>query len=267
MPFFRSFDGVKVHYESYGEGLPLILLHGVPGQISNWKHVVKLLEKEYLLVAMDLRGYGISDKPEEFKLSDHVRDLEALIQELGLSSEGVVLVGHSYGCMVALEFASKLDVRGLILVSPPLRLKKDFTDWMILHLPSWLWKPLLFSSNFLTRRVYRKMFFSSSVPEEVWNEFMKDNTSYIESLPPQSFVNPSKLSYDASVYSGKIKARSLVIVGEEDVVTPASEARELAEIINAEFLEVPKAGHMVLYEKPEVIATAVGNFTKDLDLD
>lgn len=260
MPFFSSFDGVKIHYEIRGRGRPLVFLHGIPGRALNWARVIEMLKGNFLAVALDFRGYGSSEKPERFTMLDHVRDVELLIRELGIEPNKAVLVGHSYGTMIALMLCSRSPVGGTLLISPPLELRKDFTDFMILHLPSWIWKPLLFSSNFFTRRLYRKLFFSPSTPEEVYEEFVEENVGYIESLPPQSFKNPSTFEYRAYDYAPKVKTVATVVVGEDDRVTPPAEAERVAELLNARLIKLPNAGHMLPYEKPEALARIIRDF-------
>ncbi len=259
--FVHSFDGVKIHCKVYGTGKPVVLVHGVPGQGSNWKKVASLLKENFLVVIIDLRGYGRSEKPEEFSLSDHVKDINAVMREIHLNPEEVVLAGHSYGSMVSLAFSSRTEVRGLALISPPLILRKDFTDWMILHMPACIWKPLLFSSNFITRRIYRRMFFSPETPEEIYEEFIEDNADYISSLPPQSFRNISKIDYDARRYQSK--ARSVIVVGEHDGITPPVDARELADFLGAELHIITSAGHMILYEKPTELYNIIRRFIEE----
>ncbi|WP_457742272.1 alpha/beta fold hydrolase [Thermococcus sp.] len=264
MPFFRSFDGVKIHYETRGSGRPLIFLHGIPGRALNWSRVIKALKGDFLTITLDFRGYGSSEKPEIFTMLDHVKDVKCLIQELGINPNNLVLIGHSYGTMIALMFCSSSSIGGMILVSPPLELKKDFTDFMILHFPSWIWKPLLFSNNPLTRKLYKKIFFSSSTPDKVYEEFVKENAEYIESLPPQSFKNPSTFEYRAKDYAPRVKTKVAVIVGEDDRVTPPTEAKRVAELLNGIFIELSNAGHMLLYERPDTLARIIQEFCKGL---
>lgn len=260
MPFFYSFDHLKVHYKTYGSGKPLLFLHGIPGNLDNWRHLVPLLEGEFLIVTLDLRGYGLSDKPEKFTMMDHVRDVLTLMEKLEIDPTEAFLIGHSYGTMVSLMLCSMRPVRGLVLISPPSELRKDITDFMILHFPSWIWKPLLFSRNAITTRLYRKLFFSPKTPPRIYEEFIQDNANYMNSLPVQSFKNPSTFEYRVEEYAGKVKTDVLVVVGSDDKIVPREDAKKVAEVLNAEFVEISNAGHMVLYEKPEELADAIRRF-------
>ncbi len=261
MPFLHSFDGVRMYYEVDGEGKPMLLLHGSPGQISNWKYVRSMLRYDYRLIIPDLRGYGRSDKPEIVHLEDYVKDIRMLLEELAVIDEEVTLVGHSFGSMVAMEYAASRDVRALVMIGPALTIPKSLTDWFILHFPAFLWKPVLFSNNPLTRRMYHSLFFSPKTDKAIYTEFIKDNASYIESLPPQTFRYLARMEYNGQESAGKVRTRTLIMVGEDDRVTPPNGARRLAELIErAELRVIPEAGHMVLYEKPGKIVAAIKEF-------
>ena len=266
MPFL-TVDGIKLHFydagETADENLPaLLFLHGSPGQISNWKHILPCFERNYRVVAVDLRGYGKSDKPLRVTLEDYIKDIDAIRSELGL--ENVVLIGHSFGAMIAIEYAARRHVNRIVLIGPVAYLKTDAIDKIIMYLPPAIWKPILFKSNPLTRRMYKKMFFSPATPDEVFLEFMKDNKDYIESLPPQSFRYLIYMAgYSAKPSAERVKVPTLIIVGEDDVVTPPEHAKLIHEWVeNSKLVIIPKAGHLILYEKPEEICRLIKDFIK-----
>ncbi len=143
-----------------GDQPNVILLHGMPGQMSNWKHVLRLFEtKNYTIVVPDMRGYGGSEKPEKVSINDYVEDLRGLIEALNLDSSMTLIAGHSFGYVVAMEYIVKYnDIPVMLLVGPPYEMKIDLIDKIIVHTPPLFWKPLLFKNNPLTRRFYRKLF-------------------------------------------------------------------------------------------------------------
>ena len=268
--FIKSFDGVKLNVcsNSWGgrvEGRVAVLLHGSPGQLSNWRFQVDyLVERGLPVVAYDLRGYGKSGKPVKVTLSDYLQDLSTVLESLRVEDRQAVLVGHSFGTMVALPYAATREVPALCLVGPVTRLRTDFTDWIIQHLPPALWRRLFFTENFLTGRMYRKLFFSEETPGEIYEEFIRDNREYLESLPPHAFRYLYQLlDYDAGKYAPKVRADTTIVVGEEDKVTPPEESRRLHELIpGSKLLIVKGAGHMILYEKPDVINKEVEELLK-----
>lgn len=125
MTAFRSgkvpANGVTLHYVEAGAGPPILLVHGWLGTSYHWRRVMPLLAARHRVVALDMRGYGDSDKPyggyDGLTLAEDLRQASAM---LGLDRP--VVVGHDMGALPALLFAagSPDAVRGLVYVDEPL---------------------------------------------------------------------------------------------------------------------------------------------------
>ena len=107
MTHFRS-EGLSLAYEAVGEGPPVILVHGfASNRVVNWKGTSwldALANAGYRVVALDCRGHGESDKPravEAYRLTRHVRDVEALMDHLGIAKAS--FVGYSMGARIVLK--------------------------------------------------------------------------------------------------------------------------------------------------------------------
>ncbi len=102
---FVEVNGLRLHYRDWGgSGSPIVLLHGLASTSHIWDLVAPLLSQDHAVVALDQRGHGESDKPDEgYDFATVGRDLQGFLQALGL--ERPVLVGHSWGGDVALEHA------------------------------------------------------------------------------------------------------------------------------------------------------------------
>lgn len=98
------------------EGPPLVILHGLFGSSRNWEGIAKGLAQRSLVYAVDLRNHGQSFHSFEHSLDAMVQDL-ALWQE-GYAREGMRLLGHSMGGLVAMEFARRFPerVKGVVAV-------------------------------------------------------------------------------------------------------------------------------------------------------
>jgi pimeloyl-ACP methyl ester carboxylesterase len=101
-------NGVRLHYVLAGEETadPLVLLHGFPQSWLMWRLVLPALAAKHFVVAVDLRGYGDSEKPPRQSGHDQrtkASDVRALVQHLGL--EQMVMIGHDRGARVARRFA------------------------------------------------------------------------------------------------------------------------------------------------------------------
>lgn len=103
---YLKVNGVRLHVVEKGSGPVVLLLHGWPEFWYSWRHSLEQLSDSYRVVAPDLRGFNLSEKPSgvpSYALSVLVEDVYALIDELG--AEKVHLVGHDWGGVIAWQFA------------------------------------------------------------------------------------------------------------------------------------------------------------------
>lgn len=88
--------GSRMHYVEHGDGDPVLFLHGQPTWSYLWRQVLPELEGKGRLIAVDLIGYGLSDRPDiSYEIEDHIRYLDAFIESLGL--ERLTIVRHDWG--------------------------------------------------------------------------------------------------------------------------------------------------------------------------
>lgn len=114
-----TYQGSAVRYERRGSGEPVVFLHNGGTSHAIWVDVVDRLKDTCETFALDLPGYGASDRPSiGYSLESYVAVLEAFIEHHALSS--VVLVGNCMGSAISLTYAMKHadKVRALILVNP-----------------------------------------------------------------------------------------------------------------------------------------------------
>lgn len=129
--FVRLSTGVRMEYveQGHGDGIPVILLHGVTDSWRSFERLLPLLPPHVHAFAISQRGHGSSSRPDEgYRLSDMSRDLRAFMDAAGLPS--AVIVGHSMGAMVAQRFVvDHLDrVAGLVLMGAVSTLSEN-PDW------------------------------------------------------------------------------------------------------------------------------------------
>lgn len=141
MPFVESEPGLRVYFQSWGEGRPVVLVHGWPLNGRMWAAQAALLSRHGLRpVALDLRGFGQSDKPDlqrpgkvgppAYDLDAFADDVRAVLEALDLW--GAALVGYSMGGAVALRFfarhageaAARVDRLVLVAALAPCATKK-----------------------------------------------------------------------------------------------------------------------------------------------
>ena len=103
MAYFEH-EGCSLHYEEYGRGAPLVLVHGLGSSCQDWEMQIPELAADYHLILLDLRGHGRSDKPRErYSIAGFSADLMALLEHLNTGP--VHFVGLSMGGMVGFQFA------------------------------------------------------------------------------------------------------------------------------------------------------------------
>jgi len=111
-------DGIEINLALWeGAGKPVLCIHGITANCRCWGALAEALAPDYHVIAMDLRGRGRSDKPPRgYALDYHLRDINCLLDDLGL--DRAVIMGHSLGAFIGLDFAAEYPERvdRLILV-------------------------------------------------------------------------------------------------------------------------------------------------------
>jgi len=117
-----SEGGIKIHYASLGKGPLVVMVHGFPDFWYSWRHQMDALSARFQVVAIDQRGYNLSDKPqgvENYDMRLLVADVAAVIRHLG--HDRATIVGHDWGGMVAWQFAMTLPqmTENLVILNLP----------------------------------------------------------------------------------------------------------------------------------------------------
>src|SRR3954469_8123257 len=170
---FMNVDGVRLHYSDQGEGSPVVLIHGnaVTGDDWNTSGVAELLVQTHRVIIFDRPGFGYSDRPRGhlWTATQQAELLHKALRQLGI--ERPVVVGHSWGTIVALALAERhqADVAGLVLLSGyyfwtlrpdallvaagALPILGDLLRYTVSPLLGWLQMPLLKWAMFSPARV------------------------------------------------------------------------------------------------------------------
>ncbi len=266
-----DYQGVKINYYEGGEGSPVILLHGFGGCSYSWRFLAPALAREHRVFTIDLKGFGLSEKPADGKyaVSDQADMVTAFIRSKDLHD--VVIMGHSMGGGVTLWTYLKVRedrparVKGLVLIDSPGYPQK--TPWFIqlakLPVLSSVGDKLV-SPRFATYMVLRgDYYYKDKITEEQINTY-----AYYDSLPGaweavvQSArqIVPADIEALVSQYK-TISIPVLVLWGEEDEVVPLSVGRNFKrDIPHSELVVLPKCGHMPPEEEPDATIRVVKAF-------
>ena len=114
---FREVLGSRMHYIDEGKGSPILMLHGNPTSSYLWRNIVPFLTPKHRVIAVDLIGMGLSDRPNiDYSFAENQRYLEAFIESLGL--EDITLVIHDWGSALGLDYARRhpKNIRGIVMM-------------------------------------------------------------------------------------------------------------------------------------------------------
>lgn len=133
MAYFEH-EGCTLHYEEYGQGTPVLLIHGLGSSTEDWEMQVPALAAQHRVIVMDMRGHGRSDKPRQrYSIAGFSADVIALIEHLQLDHPH--LVGLSMGGMISFQLAVDQPhmFKSLCVVNsaPEVKVRKpgDYLQW------------------------------------------------------------------------------------------------------------------------------------------
>ena len=116
-------------FEKSGSSSPtLVLLHGILASHRYWEEIAPLLSEKNQVVALDLLGFGKSPKPKaSYTVQDHLAAIDATLAKTIPDVERLVLVGHSMGSILSLNFADLHPgkIKALVLIAPPIITSED----------------------------------------------------------------------------------------------------------------------------------------------
>lgn len=196
-----------VHYEAFGRGIPILFLHGWLGSWRYWMQSMESLAVEHRVYALDLWGFGDSDKTEtRFTMEHYEAMLEAFIDELGIIEP--VIVGHSLGAGIAVDYASRHadKVKKVVAVSLPLD-------------PKTIDRRL---ANFSHDSVLAKVFRWKPIPVK---EVEQEAARAAEKVISRSLESFSQMNVIEKVLN--LNCSVLLVYGEKDDVVDPTPVREL----------------------------------------
>ena len=256
------------YYEVHGEGIPLVLIHGLGADTNAWMFQMPELAKKYKVVIFDNRGVGQTDTPDiPYSAQMMADDTADLMDALNIAEAHIL--GYSLGGFIAQELAIKYPqkVRSLILATSsacmPLRTKLIEGTWGLLVEegvgPDTLMKaqlPYFFTEAMLESPGFIEM----TIDSVLQNPQPQPNHAFIRQLSVC-------LDHDARDRLSMINAPSLILVGSEDCLLPVKTSRELASgIPNAKIKVLDGGGHAFTVEIPDKFNQAVLEFLTDIDL-
>ena len=282
--YFRTRDGVRLYYSVEGpKDAPLALFcYGLVCSKLQWKYQWAEFRKTHRAVYLDYRGHGQSDKPEDpstVTIEACARDLLDLLDELG--AKDAIVLGHSLGVNIILDLYRLAPdrVRGLVLANGT---PKDPFETMFHHNFLQVAFPVVHQVQKLFPDVLQKIWRSQGTnpinqqfvalagfnPKYAKREDINEYLRLTSTVDLDIFLSllDDFMKTDATHWLHEVKAPTLVLAGEKDLITPPLNQRIFAELIpGAEFHLIKEGSHCPQMEKPELVNTILANFFRRVE--
>ena len=264
---------VRLYYQEEGKGSPLLLIHGFGASTYTWRHIVPELARNHRVIAVDLKGFGQSDKPldDRYSVFDQADLLAQLIVDKNLRN--LTLVGHSFGGGVALLLALRTDPRiegrisKLVLLDTIAYPQNVPVFFRLLDVP--VVSQLGFGMvppEVQTRVALRIAYFDNSKidPDEVetYAAPLKTAAGKHAIIHSARQIVPDGLAELSERY-GSIKLPTLILWCDHDRVVPLGIGLKLRRTLpNSTFRLVEDCGHMPQEEQPETTLKLIQAFLR-----
>lgn len=216
----------------------IVFVHGYAGCAETWEFQINYFARGYRVIAPDLRGHGQSDAPyTQYTMDEMVADMHTIIEKLGVSDR-FILVGHSFGGSICVEYANRYPERldKLVLIATA-------GEYPLPRAASWAYH--------IPTAFYR-----------LWWEYRPKWNAEIHVMKRMMFNNMKK--WKGWHLLRNISTDTLVITGERDTYFPRHVFEEAAKMIpNAEIYDVGSAKHKVQLERADAVNRAIERFIDD----
>eukprot|EP00026_Physarum_polycephalum_P009584 Phypoly_transcript_09712.p1 GENE.Phypoly_transcript_09712~~Phypoly_transcript_09712.p1 ORF type:complete len:365 (+),score=46.79 Phypoly_transcript_09712:94-1188(+) len=283
--FVKLASGIKLHVVEAGDrnAKLIVLLHGFPDCWHCWSKIIPELVKEgYFVVAVDMKGYNLSDKPQEvkdYKAEVLAKDIKELVDVY--EKKTATVLAHDWGGIVGWEFAERypeMVEKFIVLNAPHARAYKrelysNFRQVLGTWYFFWFQIPYL-AQNFVTYNPLKsvngffKTFNRSALTDE-GKELLA--CSYVQDGALPAMLNYYKALLRRLVTEvlrfrekkmGKVTVPTLILWGENDVALVPELAKCTEFVENVSVVYIPNCSHWVPYEVPEVVSREVIKFLR-----
>ena len=276
---FIKTNNVNLHYVTQGEGKLMLMLHGFPEFWYSWRHQIAEFANDYQVVAIDMRGYNDSDKPDRlsaYKMSELTADVKGVIKWLGY--DDCILVAHDWGGAIAWNFVYEYPdlVEKLIVMNLPHPAKfiAGLKTWRQLQ-KSWyiFWfqipflPELMFQAN--DYQAITSTFTDMAIDKSAFS--LEDLAAYKQAAAKPgaltAMINYYRANFDllpkekSTQNYGVLDIPTLMIWGEEDTALGKELTYGTDEYVaNLELKYIPDCSHWVQQERPKLVNQYMRNF-------
>jgi pimeloyl-ACP methyl ester carboxylesterase/predicted glycosyltransferase len=272
-------DGVRVHWERYGESGPAILLLPTWSIIHSrvWKGQISYLARHFRVVTFDGRGNGLSDRPAEpeaYDAAEFADDAAAVLDAAGI--DAACVAGISLGALYALHLAARHPTRvlgalllgssvPLLTLPPPSRSVYSFDDELDTD-EGWA----KFNRHYWLRdyRGFLEFFFSEVFPEPHSTKQIEDCVAWGLDTTGETLIRTQSSSSGYADRDGaeelcrSVRCPVVVLHGTDDHITPFARGKRLAELTDAELISFDESGHGLQGRQPVQVNLLLRGFAE-----
>src|SRR5581483_2989986 len=259
-------DGYRVHVAEEGEGPAIVLVHGFGGHTVSWRRLMPLLARDHRVVAVDLKGFGYSERRADIGLShgDQARMLRGLLDALGI--ERAVFVGHSMGGAVVQRFAAMYPERAsaVVLVASVAGDER----YRRAAPPAALLRPLLpVLAGVAARRLFALGFYDRSLATSaLFEEYIRP--ARIRGSMDGLLRMMRDTASDGPIDYARIRQPVLLLYGADDRVVPVSVGERLRERLpQAHLVVLDRAAHLLIDERAAECEQAIRDFLREAGVE
>lgn len=259
---YLNISNVHVRYlATETKGDPVLLIHGLGGSIESWQNNIETISSHDLrVIALDLPGFGLSDKPKIKYTIKYCRNfISKFVKRLGIDFHSLSIIGNSLGGHIAAEFAINypLAVSKLVLISPAGALSTSFKGTPELH-------------------SYIDIVKAKTVPQVRSALLGVDkNVKSTAKMFSQRLALPGAKEAFMSAFKGsahaprvndrlnKIKAKTLLIWGKDDQMIPVNFVNPFIKMKNCRVILLENCGHTLYINRSQLSNKIVIDFLKE----
>jgi 3-oxoadipate enol-lactonase len=265
----RVKSGATLGYVDVGQGIPIILIHGLFLDHTAFEAQIQEFKDRYRMIAIDIHGHGLSTELDRsMSLDEMAEDYFDLVQQLGIQQ--AIWGGVSLGGMTSLRIAIRHPeaVLGLLLLNTNAGKGAEKKVPSLAGLNAPLTMRFLWHTQFLKTKVLQAGLFGRTTLEtkpdlqRIWVEKMR-------SISSKSMKNAIEAVLSASSILEQLSAISVpttIAGGAEDIALPLAASRDIhAKIGNSILVEIPQCGHSSLIEQPAKVTELLGQLLSEIN--
>jgi 3-oxoadipate enol-lactonase len=269
VPNIQVKSGSTLNYLDVGEGIPVILIHGLFLDHTAFGEQIAALKDKVRIIAIDIHGHGASSElARSMSLDEMAADYFDLVRQIGIQS--AIWVGVSLGGMTSLRIAIRHPeaVRGLLLLNTNAGsgAGKQVPSMNGLNAPltlQWLWRTRFLKTKVLEAGLFGRTTLATQ-PDLVgiWVERMQAISSSSMKNTVEAVLNAGSILTDLS----SIRVPTIVAGGTEDLALPMSASRDIHDrISNSTLVEIEQCGHSSAVERPEKVTELLARLLAEVE--